>query len=220
MKKKNQKKEDPRDLYDIFLDLKSNIDVNSELFEKDSKVNIDKIVTEFETANLYWRNFYKGIAVLVLFLVALVIFAFIYIWIQENDINNIKDDNKIKTTIIDNLKINDSTFVNSYNDSLFVRKYSDSTTYTTVKSRKTISYSEIYDLSDSIRKSYNEIKNQNSNLKIMLSLAKRNYNIKFRETPKTIFIDAPELDSAIMLLPFYRDRITHNKDKDTWTISH
>lgn len=54
--------------------------------------------------------------------------------------------------------------------------------------------------------------------KLKLELILKNYPITLRQDSTRIFLEAPKLDSAMMLLPYYRDKLTYDSITRTWSI--
>jgi hypothetical protein len=73
---------------------------------------------------------------------------------------------------------------------------------------------------------YNELSSEvdslNQELRILkskLSLIQSNYSIIFKETNNGISIHADKIDSALLLLPYYRDKLSYDSQKKSWTIT-
>jgi hypothetical protein len=73
---------------------------------------------------------------------------------------------------------------------------------------------------------YNELSSEvdslNHELRILkskLSLIQSNYSIIFKETNNGISIHADKIDSALLLLPYYRDKLSYDSQKKSWTIT-
>lgn len=72
-------------------------------------------------------------------------------------------------------------------------------------------------------RSYNTMKDSIGNLKWRLNLIQKNYGIKVKHTEKkgTSYIEiigSEKVDSALVLLPYYRNRLKEDKD-GSWTIA-
>jgi hypothetical protein len=73
---------------------------------------------------------------------------------------------------------------------------------------------------------YNELSSEvdslNQELRILkskLSLIQSNYSITFKDTNNGISIHADKIDSALLLLPYYRDKLSYDSQKKSWTIT-
>lgn len=60
--------------------------------------------------------------------------------------------------------------------------------------------------------------NKISILEAKLQLVQRNYPIVFHEKGDLITISSPQIDSALLILPYYRDRIKFNSKEKSWTV--
>ncbi len=59
---------------------------------------------------------------------------------------------------------------------------------------------------------------ENLNMKQKLDLIHKKYHITFKETDKQITARAPQLDSALLLLPYYRNKLKYDAKKQSWII--
>jgi hypothetical protein len=73
---------------------------------------------------------------------------------------------------------------------------------------------------------YNELSSEvdtlNQELRVLkskLNLIQLNYNIMFKETNNGISIHADKIDSALLLLPYYRDKLLYDPQKKSWIIT-
>lgn len=53
-------------------------------------------------------------------------------------------------------------------------------------------------------------------LKVLLN----HYSIKIEELREGYIFEAPKIDSALVLLPFYRDRLEYIPEKKCWVVKH
>ena len=53
-------------------------------------------------------------------------------------------------------------------------------------------------------------------LKVLLN----HYAIKIKEVKEGYFFESPEIDSALILLPYFRNRLEYIPDKKCWVIEH
>lgn len=53
-------------------------------------------------------------------------------------------------------------------------------------------------------------------LKVLLN----HYSIKIKELKEGYIFEAPKIDSALILLPYYRDRLEYIPDKKCWVVKH
>lgn len=183
------------------------------------------------------RNF-KGIRNLLLILFSLIIVLIIILILQfdfenkVNDFNNglegLKEDSLI-VKILD-IKNNDSTYsfnyyenkgnIVSYNN---LKKENDSI-YKIITNQKNKN-ERILNLAQKVIKNSNKINeynnkllDENNNLKIKLNLVTENYPINFIETNNSIRIESKKIDSSLILLKHFRNRMTFNSKDNVWTI--
>lgn len=109
-----------------------------------------------------------------------------------------------------------------------IRFENDSTHSFTYRTRddKPITYQDLMDENfDLLRKNSKlelDLFNKDGELRkinIYLDLARKNYGIKFIENKYSYRIEAPKVDSALLLLELYRDKIKYNPKDNTWSVS-
>lgn len=108
-----------------------------------------------------------------------------------------------------------------YRDSLFIQFMEpDSASIITyrVKNGKPVTYHQLEAEKDSLQSQYNDMESLKEHYRIELGLATRNYPISFAKEDNVYTIHAPKLDSALLLLPVYRDMIEFDKEDRTWTV--
>lgn len=71
---------------------------------------------------------------------------------------------------------------------------------------------------DSLETKYQNIDSLKEHYRIELGLAIRNYPIHFTKENDVYTIHAPQIDSALLLLPVYRDMIKFDKKTNTWLV--
>lgn len=131
-----------------------------------------------------------------------------------------KDINE-KRNVIEELKRSDSLFVE------FMSPTIDSTDTKVIYSYsyinlngKVVTYPMLKQQNDSLQKIVFDLQHKRHIDSLKLHLAKRRYNIVFEENKNSISIRAPHIDSAMLLLPIYRDRISYDEHKQLWNIKH
>ncbi len=75
-----------------------------------------------------------------------------------------------------------------------------------------ITYHHLFHENDSLRKI-------SDSLKIYMDLVTKNYPISFHHDSNIFFVSSPEIDSALMLLNLYRDKIQYNPYEKTWIVT-
>jgi len=184
--------------------------------ETQEKINILQIESQdyikqkenSATANVF------AVAFILLFLGVSLVFNFLSS--RENDI--LQKDNIEKKNIIAKLQWSDSLFnqimkiKSNYNDNfkgVFFYRNRDG---------EIITYEELKIENDSLFSKEIDMANENNRLQEKLNLIRKNYNITIKETDKYITTEAPQLDSALLLLPFYRNKIKYDNENKTWII--
>lgn len=71
---------------------------------------------------------------------------------------------------------------------------------------------------DSLETKYQNIDSLKEHYRIELGLEIRNYPIHFTKENDVYTIHAPQIDSALLLLPVYRDMIEYDKKSNTWSV--
>jgi len=88
------------------------------------------------------------------------------------------------------------------------------------KNGKIITYKELGEEIDTLSRKNINLNLENDILKQKLNVIQKYYNITFKETDKSIIIEALKLDSALMLLPYYRNKIEYNPENNSWLITY
>ena len=108
-----------------------------------------------------------------------------------------------------------------YGDSLFKQfMVPDSASVFTyrVKEGKPVTYHQLMAEHDSLEAKYQNIDSLKEHYRVELGLATRNYPIHFTKENDVYTIHAPQIDSALLLLPVYRDMIEYDKKSNTWSV--
>lgn len=96
----------------------------------------------------------------------------------------------------------------------------DSTRTITYQVRDSIplSYPQLVKERDSLQSKYYNLYNEREQYRIKLEMITRNYPIKIKEEGNYYVLHAEKIDSAMMLLNLYRDRIRFDSDKNIWIV--
>lgn len=156
---------------------------------------------EKEDLKMYYgrRNFFIFTIIIVVFSV-----AGNFLLLDRNDALN----NKIETL--------------EYRDSLFYQFMEpDSASIITyrIKNGKTVTYHQLEKEKDSLQAQYHDMESLKEHYRIEVGLATKNYPITFSKEGNVYSIHATQLDSALLLLPVYRDMIKYNDNTQTWTVT-
>jgi len=176
-------------------------DEKKEYINKLQEESANSIIQKKKADN---ESYFITLILLLLFIVSV---TFLFLTGKENE--NLYNDNIEKTNIINKLQWTDSLFnqiMNVQYDSLETR----SVTYR-IKNGEIVKYDELVNEN-------NKLEKERDILRQKLNLVQRNYNITFEETEKSIMIHAAQIDSALLLLPYYKDKLKYNPTEKTWTI--
>lgn len=140
----------------------------------------------------------------VLFFIIAILMAFSYL---------VDDRNSALTEKIENLEYRDSLFYR------FMEPDSISHMFTyRIKDGEPLTYKALMHENDSIEKLNNSIKNKETEYRIKLELVQRVYPIRITEKGNYYRVHSEEIDSALILLKYFRNRITYNSEKKVWII--
>jgi hypothetical protein len=109
-----------------------------------------------------------------------------------------------------------------YRDSLFKKFMEpDSNSFITYRmiNGKPVTYHQLEKEKDSLEEKSSNIEKLKEHYRIQLGLVTRNYPISFQKKGNVYMIYAPQIDSALQLLPIYRDMIKYDAKAQVWTIS-
>lgn len=81
-----------------------------------------------------------------------------------------------------------------------------------------ISYPQLVRERDSLQSRYYSLFNEREQYRIKLEMITRNYPITIKEEGNYYVLHAEKVDSAMMLLNLYRDRIRFDPDKNIWIV--
>lgn len=80
----------------------------------------------------------------------------------------------------------------------------------------------VYRVRNDIPVTYHQLANQADSLEALkskLRLVTRNYPISFTEKNGVVYIHSSEMDSALLLLPVYRDKIKYDSKRNAWCVT-
>lgn len=200
-----------REYKDVIKDLKSFASENEQLDSEEK----EKLLAYINEVVDVGKKDMKDVAYFLLFLLIMLIGA-IAMWIIS-DIRNddLENDIKVKKEMIQDYE----KIIRFENDSAHTFVYQ-------TKNGTPITYQELMDenlellnknskLKMDLTKKDEEIRTKN----VYLDLARKNYGIRFIEKRNYYSIEAPKVDSAMMLLELYRDKIKYNAKDKSWSVS-
>lgn len=109
-----------------------------------------------------------------------------------------------------------------YRDSLFnqiMQPDSNSSIVYRVRNGIPVTYNQLASESDSLLQLTHDIESVKEIYRIKLGLVIRNYPVSFTDRNGIISIHAAKIDSALLLLPLYRDKISYDPKRQTWSVT-
>jgi predicted GIY-YIG superfamily endonuclease len=199
--------------------LKENEEINREKIDIYIKT-IDEIIIMFNGIRRIILVLFFGIIICI----GIIILMKIYETKVENfnvEIKNYKSDSLVRKILqIKEFSENDSTTTTSYK---YITRNDSVVTYNQLVKESDSLQKELLLKEFEINKKENYINSKNKEVNLLkdkLDLAISNYNINFFETKTDITIVAKKLDSALVLLEIYRDRMIYDKDTGRWKIKN
>ena len=196
-------------------------DIKHEINNSDSCINnekMDSLFSEVETIIIEDKKANKGMLYFLLFVLISFVLSLFFTYNSSNQIDILNADIIEKRNTINRLQWSDSLFTKFMNLS-----YDSINEYRTLhflsRNGREMTYSDLMQENDSLQTLLTTIKDENRINLLKLSMTKKNYDINFKETNKYITIFAPRLDSALLLLPYYKDKIHYDKDNDVWKVA-
>lgn len=100
-------------------------------------------------------------------------------------------------------------------------RFENDTTHTYVyrtKDGEPITYQELMDENYDLLKENASLKNELSNKDVYLDVIRKNYGITVKHKDHRIWAEGPKVDSALLLLSVYRDKLRYDPQKKTWMV--
>lgn len=167
---------------------------------------LNELVEKFEQKVVSQKKAEKGLNNL-LILVLLVVCSLavgLYLTMDRNDVLEQK---------VANMEWRDSLF------NQIMQPDSNSTIVYKVRNGAPVTYNQLASESDSLLQLSHNVEYAKETYRIKLGLATRNYPITFTEENGAISIHASKIDSALLLLPVYRDKIGYDSKRKVWCVS-
>lgn len=166
---------------------------------------VTTLISEIEKQAKMISKERKGLYNLLLILIAFLIFIAAYAFNQQ-------DENHIQAERINSLERIDSIY------RTFMQPHDGSISYRVDREGNPVSYKKLMTESDSLQNRIWEIEHKLYDCEFELKFIKDNYPIKVIRNGNTYTIDAAKIDSALMILDVYRDKISYDKEKNYWII--
>ena len=147
----------------------------------------------------------KGVNNLLLLCVAIITLISSYAFYQ-------RDENSIQATKIKSLERIDSIY------NTFMQPFEGSISYRVDGDGNPISYRALMAETDSMRQKIYEIERKLYDYEFELNFIKEHYPITVIHKGNTYTIKSEQIDSALMLLQVYRDRLYFDKEENSWMI--
>ena len=174
----------------------------------------------------------KEAGFIMLFFLIIFIVAGVFFFLMDKENENLRNDNNVKSQIIENYEQMNLTYkqldsLRNQTDSLYrqilnIKSDTAGTTYISYLTRngKIVSYHDLEVENKTLQRENNDLIDKLNLLEIKLDLVQKNYDVHFIEKENSVIIKAEQIDSALMLLPYYRDKLEYNQEKRTWIITH
>lgn len=72
---------------------------------------------------------------------------------------------------------------------------------------------------DSLDRACRNLHNNYEEVKLKYELIIKHYPIAVKQDSNRFYLDAPKIDSALLLLPYYREKLSYNPETRVWTIT-
>ena len=179
--------------------------------EGEGKERIEDLLSEVEAKVESWRKADKGIRNIIMLLIVLLGLGFFFILMMNDRVDILQQEVNDKRSTIRSLQWSDSLlnrFMNITYDSATQKTY----IHYAMRGDSILTYKQLTLESDSLRRKLSE-----ANAKV--ELAENAYDIRYRDLGDKIRIEAPRLDSALLLLKYYRSKLEYDPQEKVWRIS-
>ena len=185
---------------EIINDIRGFSSENKQLSE-DEKALLNKCADELES-----KSKYSKFIILILFILFMGCLVVLFLSSIEND--NLKTDLSNKKNLIESYE----KIIRFENDS------THSFTYRT-KNGNAITYQELIDENFDLLKKNSNLEYEVKKRDLFLDLIKDNYGIRVKESNNQIWAEGEKVDSALLLLDLYRDKVKYDSQTKTWSVS-
>lgn len=220
MKSKKNKR---REIVDILNDVQKIYEENDASLSSSHFETISQLFSE--KASIEKRNKKENrIVGIVLLSLLLFLFSMFYILMNENE--TIADDNYNKELLIKKL-INENDALTQQNNTLYlfiqskedsIKQKKDSLTIST-RNGRILTYYDLKHIIDSLQEETLKKDIEILTTKGKLSAVEKMYGITVDENKDSYLFIAAKVDSALMLYPYFKDRLKYDTISNSWTIS-
>lgn len=171
-----------------------------------SEEQMRELVSKFEEKIVIQKKAYKGSKTMLflLFFIFAALCVGLFLVLDRNDTLEQK---------ITNMEYRDSLF------NQIMQPDSNSTIVYRVRNGIPVTYNKLANESDSLLQLTHDMESTKETYRIKLGLVTRNYPVSFTECNGIITIHSAEIDSALLLLPVYRDKISYDSKRKTWSVT-
>lgn len=186
-------------------------DIRKATTEGGGKERIEDLLSEVEAKVESWRKADKGIRNIIMLLIVLLGLGLFFILMMNDRVEILQQEVNDKRSTIRSLQWSDSLF-NKYMDVRYDSATQQRSVIFISRGDSRMSYMDLAKESDSLRRKLSEAKAK-------VELAESAYDIRYRDLGDKIHIEAPRLDSALLLLEYYRNKLEYDPKEKVWRIS-
>lgn len=186
-------------------------DIRKATTEDGGRERIDGLLSEVEAKVESWRKADKGIRNIIMLLIVLLGLGLFFILMMNDRVEILQQEVNDKRSTIRSLQWSDSLlnrFMNITYDSTTQKTY----IHYVMRGDSGATYMQLAHETDSLRSKLSEAR-------LKVELAERVYKIRYRDLGDRIRIEAPQLDSALLLLEYYRNKLEYDPKEKVWRIS-
>lgn len=192
-----------RDYKDIISDLRA-LSSGDEQIAPETRSQLEGYTAEIERKT---KKDAKDFIFTVLFLFILLVGAILMWMITDMQNKDLEMDNLQKKGVIQQYE----KLIRFENDSTHTFVYR-------TRDGEPITYQELMDENISLLKENAELKNELSNKNVYLDVIEKNYGITVKHKDHRIWTEAAKVDSALMLLSVYRNKLRYDPQKKSWFV--
>ncbi len=186
-------------------------DIRKATTEDGGKERIEDLLSEAEAKVESWRKADKGIRNIIMLLIVLLGLGLFFILMMNDRVEILQQEVNDKRSTIRSLQWSDS-LLNKYMDVIYDSATQQRSVIFISRGDSRMSYMDLAKESDSLRRKLSEAKAK-------VELAESAYDIRYRDLGDKIRIEAPRLDSALLLLEYYRNKLEYDPKEKVWRIS-
>lgn len=218
MKQKNNKKKDTGLIFEKYQDLRESLVSDRSISESHYQHNYKEKISELDELFKLRKQELKGASIGFILLGAIFIGLFIFTFITYDSNQQLKwykhKLEEFMEVTVDSISNYESVHYRSRSG--IKLKYND------LCNENDSLDNLVLDLNIRMKRQDNQYQSKIDSLTTELSLLKRYTSSNIQVTKKgsktTYEVISPKIDSAFILLNYYRDKLIYNKENDTWTV--